>query len=149
MKTLIILIWIFVSQICNGQSLILSGDDDHGIMYNFVLETYLKEKLSTHVDNSILIEYNYFTTRDLPSKIGEVKINQVEVTKKLFKDKKHITILRMVPLRFIDGKFAIIIIEYDAHYDRKKNNINLINTENGKRFEFVHDCIKNELISTF
>ena len=148
MKKLIIFIWIFSAQLCDGQSFILSSEDDSQIIYDFVFESYLKERLSTKVDNLIFVEYNYLTTRNLPIKIGEIKIKKVEINKKLFKSKKHITIFRIVPLRFIQGKFVVTIVEFDAYYEKKRNSINLIN-RNGKTFEFVHDCAKNELISTF
>jgi hypothetical protein len=109
---------------------------------------YLKKEVPILTEDSILVEYNYLTTQYLPPVINGVRVKQVEINKKLFKKHKVVKFFRIVPLRYTNTVFNITIIEFEARFEKNKNNIAMVN-KNGEKFEFVYDCTKRQLVSMF
>ena len=71
----------------------------------------------------------------------DIKI--VNLEKSLFRGgKTELPVLRIIPLRFKEGKFVVNVIEYAVTCN--KNNINLVNIR-GKEFQFKYDCSTNTL----
>lgn len=114
-------------------------------LYLYVVDMYLKAQKPELTRGKLLIEQDRVTTANFPDSLQGYDISLVFLEKPLFKKLGNsLSILRIVPLRFYQGRFKVAIIEFWVTY--KKNNI-LLENRGGMEFKFELDCETQSLIS--
>jgi hypothetical protein len=147
--TLIALISIFLTTLNGECQEIIVSDNMENEIYYLLLKKYINENKNNFKYQEILLEFNLLSSKQIPKQVEEYEIIQIVLNKLVFKRKKigdDIEFVRIVPMRFVDGRFVVNIIKFSAEYKNKNIDITHIS---GSEYEFIYDCDNKILKSLF
>lgn len=112
--------------------------DSTNIYYQALVKyTSYLEKLNLPQGQVIFLEENSFVTDGLPSKLGGLEVQYLDIQELQKKAKKgEVELIRIVPLRFRNQEFFVNLITFGVTYRRK--NFNFVN-QGGVQAIFTYD----------
>ncbi len=101
---------------------------------------------SVEVERSVIVEYNLFTTRNLPTQFGKIKVGYLDTNTLAARYKKNrelISILAIRPLQSDSTELELNILFYYLSFEKRSYNYSL---EGGCNVKFVYDCEKKQFV---
>ena len=97
-------------------------------------------------ERSVVVEYNLFTTRNLPTQFGKIKVEYLDtntLAARYKKNRKPISILAIRPLQGDNAELELNVLFYYFSFEKRSYNYSL---EGGCNVKFIYDCEKKQFV---